>query len=303
MKVLLIKVFCACVFLYASQVLATCQDHSITLQVLGSGGPELDDQRASTSYLVWVDGKATLLVDLGSGSSLNFEKAAANFNDIKAIALSHLHVDHSADLPAYIKSSFFVQRATNLPIYGPDGNGLMPSTLTYVKNLLGSQGAFRYLDNYVVQNRRSRYKINPINVLLEQPRSSFSVAENIRLTAVPVHHGPIAAVAWRADIYGCSITFSGDMSNRSNVLATLAKETDILVAHNAIPESERGFGRVLHMPPSEIGKIAQQADVKQLVLSHRMNRTLGKEQETLENIRLHYSGKVKFANDLDKFDI
>jgi ribonuclease BN (tRNA processing enzyme) len=55
------------------------------------------------------------------------------------------------------------------------------------------------------------------------------------------------------------------------------------------------------MPPSTIGRIARDANVKQLVLSHRMRRTLGRESETLEQIRRHYAGPAVFANDLDCF--
>jgi len=78
---------------------ASCAEHNISLQVLGSGGPELDDQRASSSYLIWADNKAVALIDIGGGASLNYERSGAQFEDLKVIALSHLHVDHSADLP------------------------------------------------------------------------------------------------------------------------------------------------------------------------------------------------------------
>jgi ribonuclease BN (tRNA processing enzyme) len=287
---------------FTSHLFADCASDRVRLQILGSGGPELTDQRASTSYLVWVGDKAQVLVDVGGGSSLNFEKTGAGFEDIKVIVLTHLHVDHSADLPVYIKASYFTSRLHNLKIYGPEGNNLMPSTYEYVHNLIGSQGAFRYLDNYLSSEQRSAYKIDPINVLLDQPRSGFRV-DNIQLTAMPVHHGPIAAVAWRIDVEACSLTFSGDMSNKFNVLSTLAKDTDVLVAHNAIPEDERGFGRVLHMVPSTIGKIAKQASVRRLILSHRMKRSLGQEEQTLREIRANYKGPVEFANDLDEYTL
>ena len=58
-----------------------------------------------------------------------------------------------------------------------------------------------------------------------------------------------------------------------------------------------------HMPPSVIGQIAQQAHVKRLVLSHRMLRTLGKESQSLSEIRKNFSGPVAFANDLDCFRV
>jgi ribonuclease BN (tRNA processing enzyme) len=57
------------------------------------------------------------------------------------------------------------------------------------------------------------------------------------------------------------------------------------------------------MPPSVIGQVAGYAQVKELILSHRMLRTLGKEDQTLSAIKKRYSGPVEFANDLDCFPV
>jgi len=57
------------------------------------------------------------------------------------------------------------------------------------------------------------------------------------------------------------------------------------------------------MPPSVIGEIAAKAKVKSLVISHRMNRTLGKEENTTANIRKHYQGPINFAEDLQCFKL
>jgi ribonuclease BN (tRNA processing enzyme) len=57
------------------------------------------------------------------------------------------------------------------------------------------------------------------------------------------------------------------------------------------------------MPPSVIGTTAANVHAKQLVLSHRMLRTLGKEKETEAEIRRHYAGPIAFANDLDCFAV
>lgn len=43
----------------------TCHRQEIWLQVLGSGGPEINDARASSGYLIWRNGFARVLVDLG----------------------------------------------------------------------------------------------------------------------------------------------------------------------------------------------------------------------------------------------
>ena len=83
----------------------------------------------------------------------------------------------------------------------------------------------------------------------------------------------------------------------------LAKDADLFIAHNAVPEGATGLERRLHMPPSVIGQIAQEAHVKRAVLSHRMLRTLGKEEQSLSEIRKSFSGPVDFANDLDCFPV
>ena len=286
--------------IYAGSV---CADNQVNLQVLGSGGPELGDKRASSSYLIWVKGKALLLIDSGAGSSLNFEKSGAKFEDLDAVVFTHLHVDHSADFPAFIKASFFTPRARDLAVYGPAGNDLMPATSEFVEKLLGDQGAFRYLNNYVNRSEESEFHLQTVDVPLENKVQTYQLSKNLSVSAISVHHGPVPAIAWRVNVFDCSITFSGDMSNSYQSLAILAGDSDILVMNNAIPESAEGVATRLHMRPSEIGKIASNAGAKRVVLSHRMKRTLGKEQETEHFIKQFYSGPIVFADDLDFFTL
>jgi hypothetical protein len=54
-----------------------CGGEGIAVQVLGSGGPELQAKRASSSYLVWQDGQARVLIDAGGGSGLRFGESGA----------------------------------------------------------------------------------------------------------------------------------------------------------------------------------------------------------------------------------
>jgi ribonuclease BN (tRNA processing enzyme) len=281
-----------------------CDASGVWLQVLGSGGPEvMQDSRASSSYLVWLDGKARLLVDTGGGSALNFGKSGADFKDLDAIVFSHFHVDHSADLPVFVKASYFGERTRDLPVFGPSGNRLMPSMQDFVAALFDDpRGAFHYLSDFVDPAQSSAYKLIPHDVSASG-KTLWSGFQNkrLKLTAIPVHHGPVPALAWRVDIDGLSITFSGDMNNDYHTLEKLAADSDTLLAHNAIPEQATGVARQLHMPPSIIGEIAARARVKQLVLSHRMQRTLGREQQTINNIRREYQGPIAFADDMDCF--
>lgn len=287
-------------FIYVPvQAMSACGDDGVWLQVLGSGGPELDDGRASSGYLIWQNGKARILIDMGGGSSLRFEQSGASLNDLDVILMSHFHVDHSNDLPALIKASYFTDRARDLPLYGPTGNRLMPSAIAFVQRLFGAEGAFAYLSDYL--DGRESYRLLPHDVEASGKRQQQVMSEPYHLTAVPVHHGPVPALAWRVEIGGRSLVFSGDMSNRNDMLTGLAKQADLLVAHHAIPEQAGAVARSLHMPPSVIGQIAARAGVKQLVLSHRMNRTLGLEPDSTRLIRKDYAGPLQFADDLQCF--
>lgn len=299
MRCLIFKVLVAHLLL-SSMAWAGCVEHSVRLQVLGSGGPELNDKRASSSYLVWADNKAVALIDAGGGSALNYEHSNAKFDDLDVVLFSHFHVDHSADFPAFVKGSYFSSRNRPLPIYGPEGNKLMPSTVEFMQNLFGPNGSFKYLHSYLEPNGSEHYWLDSNTVKMNQNEiQSFQINSSLNVSAIPVHHGPIPALAWRVNIDDCSITFSGDMNNDFHSLEKLAMNTDILVAHNAIPEQATGVARSLHIPPSEIGLIAERAAVKKLVISHRMMRTLGIENITKQQIRKSYSASVVFANDLD----
>ena len=280
---------------------SSCTGHGLELQVLGSGGPEVQGKRASSSYLIWQEGKARVLIDSGGGSVLRFGESGANMSDVDVVLFTHLHVDHTADFSALIKSSYFEERTKPLPVYGPIGNSLFPSTTEFVQDLFGTKGAYRYLNDFLKPSESS-YLIQAHNVEIngKQLKEVFNQL-GIKASAADVLHGSVPALAWRVDIGGKSIVFSGDTNGDNGNLQRLAKDVDILVAHNAVPEGASGIERKLHMPPSVIGKIAAEANVRQLVLSHRMLRTLGKEPQSLEVISQFFKGKPVFANDLDCF--
>jgi ribonuclease BN (tRNA processing enzyme) len=282
----------------------TCGSQGIAVQVLGSGGPELQDKRASSSYLLWEDGQAKALIDAGGGSALRFGESGAQMSQLDVIFFSHFHVDHSGDFSALIKSSWFEDRKNPLPIYGPPGNDFMPSTTEFVSDYFGGKhGVYRYLSELLEPDEDGSYKMQPHNV--EAGSTPIAVFRNADLTAsaVRVIHGGVPALAWRIETRGKVIVFSGDTNGEGAGLVKLATDADLFIAHNAVPEGVTGVERNLHMPPSVIGQIAQEAHVKKLVLSHRMLRTLGKESQTESEIRKRYAGPLQFANDLDCFPI
>jgi ribonuclease BN (tRNA processing enzyme) len=301
-------VFCIVLLLIVAFVSSTgaqsCGARGIAIQVLGSGGPELQDKRASSSYLIWVDGQAKLLMDAGGGSALRFGESGAEMSQLDVILFSHFHVDHSADFSALIKSSWFEDRSRPLPIYGPPGNDFMPATTEFVADFFaGNHGVYRYLSELLDPDERGSYKMQPHNVDAgETPVVAFR-SDGIAASAVRVIHGGVPALAWRIEVRGKVIGYSGDTNGEGAGLVRIAANADVFIAHNAVPEGVTGIERRLHMPPSVIGEVAAEAQVKNLVLSHRMLRTLGKETQTEAEIRKRYSGPLEFANDLDCFPI
>lgn len=298
---LLVGLLLSCTFLPSAGA-QSCGAQGVALQVLGSGGPELQDKRASSSYLVWNNGQARVLIDAGGGSALRFGESGAQMSQLDVLFFTHFHVDHSGDFPGLIKSSWFEDRKRPLPIYGPAGNDFMPSTTEFASDFFGAKhGAYRYLSELLVPGEEGTYKMQPHNVVAGSTPLAVFRSGDLTVSAVRVIHGAVPALAWRVELGGKAIVFSGDTNGDDDGLARLAMNADLFVAHNAVPEGVAGVERRLHMPPSVIGRIAEQAHVKKLVLSHRMLRTLGKEDQTQAEIKKRYAGPIVFANDLDCF--
>jgi ribonuclease BN (tRNA processing enzyme) len=273
-----------------------------TLQVLGSGGPIADDGRASTAYLIWIEGKSRFLIDAGGGAFLRFGEAGAHFEDLDLIAISHLHTDHSTDLVALLKSGYFSKRTDSLRFSGPSAGGDYPGINEYLKRLLGPDtGAYAYLGGYL-DGSDGLIELIPVEVDPQAPKASLvysNPGDDIEVFAMGVPHGPVPALAYRIRIGQKSIVFSGDQNGNSDAFIEFARGTDVLVMHMPVPENISGVGRKLHAPPSVIGNIAKMTKSSMLVLSHFMARSLDKLDENLAVIRSRYSGPVHIASDLD----
>lgn len=274
---------------------------ALDIVVLGSGGPELGDKRASISYLVREGGKARFLIDMGAGSALNFERAGARIEDLHALLLTHFHVDHMNDLPAFVKASFFTSRQRDLPIYGPDGGHGIPALPAFLQRQFGPQGAYPYLAGFLDGDAAFALRPAVASADWQQPRLFQAQVQGFTVQAIAVHHGRMPALGWRVAKNGCAVTISGDTSNQGRTLDMLARPGDLFIAHNAVPESSQDeVALQLHMRPSEIGRIAARTGSRAVVLTHFMRRTEQAGAETAAAIRRHYGGPLFFAQDMDQ---
>ena len=277
----------------------TCPSAELSLEVLGSGGPIADDERASSSYLIWHEGRARVLIDAGGGAFTRFAEAGARFEDLDFVGLTHLHVDHSADLPALLKSGFFSARERPLVVAGPGGGGRFPGLVQWLDLLVGPAGAYRYLD-WQLDPEQGAWSLDP-RELDHEARESITIeldaASDLHVSAIGVEHGPVPALAYRVELSGRAIVFSGDQNGDDPAFIELARGADLLVMHHAVGEQPDPVAGRLHARPSEIAAIAQAAQVETLVLSHHMSRSLAELERSRELIRARFDGQLEIARD------
>jgi ribonuclease BN (tRNA processing enzyme) len=207
-------------------------------------------------------------------------------------------------MPVLVKSSFFIDRTRPLPVLGPRGNDLYPSTTEFVHLLFNAKrGVYRYLGEFLPDGGGS-YALQPQDLKLSGDRITevFS-GPGMKVWALASSHGPVPSMALRIEMGDQILAFSGDTSGSSRAFVNLAGNADLFLAHNAVPEGAEGIARDLHMTPSVIGRISAGAKVKKLVLSHRMLRTLGREAETARFVTEQYQGPILFADDLDCYSV
>jgi ribonuclease BN (tRNA processing enzyme) len=294
---------------------APCSGRGVELQVLGSGGPELRDGRASNGFLIRVDGKARILINAGGGVPMRFVGAGAQFADLDLVLFTDLRSDYTAGFPALIRATRDSDRTTPLPIYGPQGSGTMSSTITFVRTLFDDKrGAWRNLGDLINPLAKDAYKLQPKDIRLRVRASRPQLVDgkkvnpvfhNARFTisTAPVMHDGSPALAWRVDTRSGTLVFGSDVSGVHGSLPTFASGANILVVSHAVAEDVPVTLKTRYMPPSSIGRIAAAAKAQKLVLVDRRSLSLNHEQESLRVIRGLYHGAVEFADDLSCYAI
>jgi ribonuclease BN (tRNA processing enzyme) len=247
-----------------------CAGSPVSIQVLGSGGPFINADRASTSYVVWVGTQARVLVDIGGGAFLRFGQSQAKLADLSLVAISHLHPDHVSDLPALLWLSNLGRQAP-LPIVGPSGNDRMPAFPAFLSRLFDAKdGAFQVLgttlDGPPAVGVGGGVRLHPsvVDVTKTEPTTVLD-APGLTVTALSIPHGPVPTLAYRVQTPNGSVVFSSDQTGTSPGFVEFAKGADVLVMHLAIGA---GGSSPLHASPAVVGRVAQEAGVGRLIVSH-----------------------------------
>jgi ribonuclease BN (tRNA processing enzyme) len=270
----------------------------LTLVVLGSGGPR-PFGRAGTSYIVEVNGTPRILVDAGPGAFLRIGEMNIDLNQVDTVLLTHLHIDHTGDLPGFFKARTLTARARAIRfnVFGPAGGGVFPSTTRFLNLLFEKGGAWEYQKTFGADEDIHGVDL-PVD--LHSPETQIIETNGLRITAIATHHGDCPSVAYRVDYGSESIVFSGDMdASALPNLVRLAKGCSLLVFHCAVLDPPNSPPQLysLHTPPKQIGEAARDAEAKGLLLSHIAPDVEEASRTVLQSIRASYKGQVSFAHD------
>lgn len=261
-------------------------DSSLQLQILGSGGPAASSGRASASYVLWIDGVGRILVDAGSGTKDQFHSSGANLDDIELVALSHLHPDHSVELPGILWPA-----GGSFSVAGPSAAGVFPSVETFLARLFGPNGAFQILGD--------RVDLAPISVDVsaDEPIEVWRAGDLlVRGRGVP--HGNVPTIGYRVDLGDSSVAFTSDQNGSDPSFNDFIQGVDVLVIHMGGTEESIGAIAELHAKPSVWGQMATAADVGRVVVSHISTSSPDVLNTSLAVLRDNYSGPVTVGEDL-----
>jgi len=304
-------------FLGSSSLLFAQAPAPLELLVLGSGGPGAAG-RAASSYLIFIDGDARILVDAGPGSFARLGEAKASLSDTDIVLLTHLHIDHVGEIPGLFKArAVSASGPIVFNVWGPTGSpgkgedAYFPGTRQFLQLLFGPKGAFAYLNDFAAPITVHGHDIAaPLENHAAPPDNAASLGnagplqifkrDDLRITAIAGHHGDAPSVIYRIEHGGKSVTFSGDIDAQGlPALRRIAKSTDLLVFNTVVldPPGSPAILYTLHTPPRAIGQLAKEVGAGALLLSHISPAVDESQRAVLDSIRADYAGGVTFAKD------
>jgi len=272
--------------------------------VLGSGGPGATG-RAASSYLVYVDGVARILVDAGPGSFVRLGEAKASLAKTDIVLLTHLHIDHTGEIPGLFKSrAVSGSGPITFNVWGPAGaakhgdDAYFPSTTEFFRILFGAKGAFAYLSDFAAP---VSLRVHDIPAPVPHPASTQILKDgDLAISAIAGDHGDAPSVIYRIDHAGKSVTFSGDIDAKGlPALRAIALNTGLLIFNSVVldPPGSPLVLYSLHTPPLAIGQLASGSGVHAVLLSHLSPSVEEQADAVLKSIRQSYAGNVTFAKD------
>lgn len=244
------------------------------LVVLGSGTCVPRRRRGPAGYVLETDEQLVLL-DAGSGTLGRLAQAGLDYRRLTHALFTHTHTDHTADLGPLLFALNYTpgfERSEPLAMIGP------PGFARFVEQLSEAWPWIRPRGDWLE--------------LREVEAESIS-GPGLDLRSRPVEHAGIPAVAYRLETGGRSVVFSGDTRYCAAVVE-IARGADLLLIEASLPEE--GEGTEVHLTAELAGRVAAEAGVARVVLTHfypDCDRV-----DMIARCRRSFDGDVRIAEDL-----
>ena len=260
--------------------------------LLGTGGTSPVPERWLTSCYIRCDGMA-VLIDCGEGTQIALKEQGLSFKNIDAVLFTHYHADHTGGLPGMLLSMGKAGRTEPLDLYGPDGLENLVRGVMYIAHRIPFELRLHIIDGRETGFTLGKLQIKAFEVYhsvkcyayrIDLPRNARFDAAKARALAVPVR-------LWGRLQKGETVEHEGAVYTPEQVLGekrrgirmvyatdTLpvraipreAAGADLLIAEgmHGDPEKKENALKHRHMMMQEAAKIAKEAQVKELWLTH-----------------------------------
>jgi ribonuclease BN (tRNA processing enzyme) len=285
------------------------------------GGPNFNTERAESANAVVVDG-TPYIVDLGEGALAAMRRAGIVFRNVGRVFLTHLHDDHSADVTSFLSHQWSDGRITPTVVAGPFGTARLVSAALEATE---ANATIRLIDEArktkpadIFRGEDLAATPEPAQVYRDE-RVTVSSVENTHFPEASKARMPYRSLSYRFDCPGRSIVFSGDTAYSAG-LVKLARGADVfvceaievasmrqaferMVANGAYADNPEGVWEHIvatHTSTAEAGRMAAEAGVKLLALSHLVPGALQtiSDKVYIAGVRQHFDGKVVVGKDL-----
>lgn len=288
-----------------------------------AGGPRPRPDRAQSANLLIVNG-VPYLIDVGENVVRRLVQSGVDFLSVNQIFITHGHSDHTLGLPALLATQWEFQRRKPVEIFGPLGTQkLVADALTFLSTnsdiRLAEGGAMSSIEKIVVA-----HDVQP-GIIYQDGNVTVAAIENTHFNfpqGSPAY-GKFKSYSYRFTTPDRVVVFTGD-TGPSAKLVDLARGADVLVSEiNSVdgllalymkngtwqtktPEEQEAWLRHQkeeHLSPEAVGKMATDAQIKRVVLTHLTPIAGGDEayEQVAAQVRSFYSGEVVIAKDLARF--
>jgi ribonuclease BN (tRNA processing enzyme) len=268
--------------------------------------------RGSAAYVLWVNQRPAVVIDMGGDTPAALARVGVGASQIDTLLITHLHADHVSGFSDFLWGEMTANRTRPLTIVGPDGGNGFTDLRTFLKRLIGMDGAFAGMHG-LLDGRPFRLDIHTIPVAAPNTNDILSRG-GLRVYTHPVLHGNCPTLAYRIDGQNFRVVLGSDQTGLDPEFSRFALGADLLVLHAMVTDAAAAdpLARSVGLP-SDLGVTANQAKVKRVVLGHLMKATSENKDSPLwsltaagairDSVARIFAGKVDLANDLDCFPL